>query len=196
MEPLLNKKLAALSKELGLGLVATNDVHYINKEDAEYHDILLCIQTGKTVEDENRMSFPTKEFYFKSQEEMELIFGEYPEALENTVKIAERCEVEFDFSKYFLPEYQVPEGETLASYLEKLCREGLVRRYGEITPEIEERFVYELGVIKEMGFPGYFLIVWDMVNYAKVHGIMVGPGRGSAAGSIVSYSLGILEIDP
>lgn len=196
VEPGLNKKLAALAKEVGVGIVATNDVHYTNKEDAEFHDILLCIQMGKTVDEENRMKFPTQEFYFKSQQEMELIFAEYPEALENTVKIAERCEVEFDFSKYYLPEYQVPEGETLESYLEKLCREGLKRRYGEITPEVEERFVYELGVIKEMGFPGYFLIVWDMVNFAKSHDIMVGPGRGSAAGSIVSYSLGITEIDP
>ncbi len=196
MEPGLNRQLAELAKEMGVGLVATNDVHYTNREDAEYHDILLCIQTGKTLEDENRMTFPTKEFYFKSQEEMALVFAEYPEALENTVKIAERCEVNFDFSKYYLPDYQVPEGETLASYLEKLCRDGLEKRYGEITPEIEERFVYELGIIKEMGFPGYFLIVWDMINFAKNNGIMVGPGRGSAAGSIVSYSLGITEIDP
>ncbi|MDO4542692.1 MAG: DNA polymerase III subunit alpha, partial [Bacillota bacterium] len=193
----LNKQIAALGKELNIPLVATNDVHYTNREDAEYHDILLCIQMGKTIDDPNRMRFETDQFYFKTQEEMAAVFKEYPEALANTKVIADKCDVELHFAPpYFLPEYPVPEGYDVLSYLRKLCEDGLKARYPEITEEIRERFEYELGIIIKMDFPSYFLIVWDMINYAKENDIMVGPGRGSAAGSIVAYSLGITDIDP
>lgn len=193
----INKQIAALSRELNIPLVATNDVHYTNREDSEYHDILLCIQMGKTIDDPNRMRFETDQFYFKTQEEMAEVFKEYPEALANTKVIADKCDVELHFAPpYFLPEYPVPEGYDVTSYLRKLCEDGLKERYQEITPEIQERFEYELGIILKMDFPSYFLIVWDMINFAKENGIMVGPGRGSAAGSIVAYALGITDIDP
>ncbi|MBZ4686749.1 MAG: DnaE [Clostridiales bacterium] len=192
----VNRVLVEMSKKLGIPLVATNDVHYTKKEDAKIHDVLLCIQTGKTLQDEERMKFATSEFYLKSADEMRLLFGEIPDALTNTVKIAERCNVEFDFGELHLPDYQVPEGYDKQSYLEKLCHDGLKKRYSKITPEIKERLQHELRIIKQMGYPGYFLIVWDLVNFARKKGILVGPGRGSAAGSLVAYVLGITNIDP
>jgi len=192
----VNNLLIRLSEETGIPLVATNDVHYLKKEDAVVHDVLLCIQTGKTVDDKDRMKFPTDEFYLKSCEEMEEIFDFKREALENTVWIGERCNVTLDFNTMHLPEYKVPEGYTNIEYLRKLCMEGLKNRYSDITPEIEERFNFEFKTIVDMGYVDYFLIVWDFIKYAKDRGIMVGPGRGSAAGSIVSYALGIIDIDP
>lgn len=196
-DKLVNPGIISLARELNIPLVATNDVHYVEPEDAEYHDILLCIQTGKTLEDENRMRYEGGQFYFKTGEEMEALFPDCPDAIENTHKIADMCNVDFHFAPpYFLPEFPVPEGFTVPTYLRYLCEEGLKKRYDVITGEIKERFEYEYGIIMEMGFPSYFLIVWDMINYAKEHGIMVGPGRGSAAGSIVAYSLGITDIEP
>jgi len=192
----VNELLIRLSEETGIPLVATNDVHYLKKEDALVHDVLLCIQTGKTVDDKDRMKFPTDEFYLKSCEEMWELFDYKKEALENTVWIGERCNVTLDFSTMHLPEYKVPEGYTNVEYLRKLCIEGLKKRYNDITPEIEERFDFEFKTIVDMGYVDYFLIVWDFIKYAKDKGIMVGPGRGSAAGSIVSYALGIIDIDP
>ncbi len=192
----VNRDLVALARELDLGLVATNDLHYIRRDDAMVHDVLLCIQTGKTVNDPNRLKFPTPEFYFKTGEEMARSFGEIPEALANTVAIAERCNFALTPGNYQLPDYEVPEGFTKDSYLEYLCRQNLPRRYPKITAELEERLNYELSVIKKTGFAGYFLIVWDFVRYAKNRGIPVGPGRGSGAGSLVGYLLGITELDP
>jgi DNA polymerase-3 subunit alpha len=189
--------LLKLAKEFKVKTVATNDVHYLNREDHTLHEVLLRIQTGKTVKDALKIGFSTEEFYFKSYEEMHQIFRDVEEALANTMEIAEKCQVNFEFGKIILPHYEVPEGETLDSYLEKLCYEGAKKRYGgEIPPLVKERLDYELRVIKEMGFSGYFLIVWDVINWAKRNGIRVGPGRGSAAGSIVSYVLGIVDIDP
>lgn len=195
-EHIANRGLIQIARELNLPLVATNDLHYVNKEDALAHDILLCIQTGRVRDDANRMRFPSDEFYLKSAEEMELLFGEYPEALENTVKIAERCHIEFEFGHLYLPRFDVPEGHTLDTYLRELCEEGMKKRYGVVTPELQERLDYELDIIKTMDFSGYFLLVWDMINFAHKEGIYVGPGRGSAAGSITAYSLGITNIDP
>lgn len=192
----VNAGLVRLSRELGLPLVATNDVHCVEKTDAEVQEILLCIQTGKTLEDADRMQFESREFYLKSRAEMELVLGQYPEAMDNTLAIAERCQLELEFGRLHLPEYQVPEGHNLDSYLEELCREGLRQRYQPVTAEMEARLEYELGVIRRMGYSGYFLIVWDFVNYARRQGIFVGPGRGSAAGSLVAYVLGITNIDP
>ena len=193
-QKLVNRELIQLSEETGIPLVATNDVHYLRKEDAVVHDVLLCIQTGKTIDEEDRMKFPTNEFYLKSYEEMAELFPN--EALENTVKISERCNVDIEFGNLHLPKYEIPEGYTNVEYLKKLCVEGLKDRYIEITNEIEERFYFEFNTIVEMGYVDYFLIVWDFIKYAKDNGIMVGPGRGSAAGSIVSYALGIIDIDP
>ena len=192
----LNKLLVSLGKELAIPLVATNDLHYVDKEDAQVHDTLLCIQTGSTVNEENRLRFQTEEFYLKSREEMERIFSHLPEALDNTVKIAERCQVKLDFNQTHLPYYQVPEGYSLETYLEELCLQGLGERYPLLTTEIKEKLSYELDIIKKMGYAAYFLIVWDFINYAKQKGIYVGPGRGSAAGSLVAYALGITDIDP
>lgn len=192
----VNHELVRLSRETNIPLVATNDVHYINRNDAKVHDILLCIQTGKTINDKDRMRFPTSEFYLKSPEEMSSLFPNIPEAIENTVKIAERCNVEFDFNTIHLPKYNVPEGYTNSQYLRKLCYEGLEKRYKVITDEIRDRLEYEINIIENMGYVDYFLIVWDFIKFAKDNGIMVGPGRGSAAGSLVSYSLGIIDIDP
>ena len=192
----VNQQLIKLSQETGIPLVATNDVHYLRREDAVVHDVLLCIQTGKTIEDTDRMKFPTNEFYLKSYVEMKSIFGDINGALENTVKIAERCNVTLDFDTLHLPEYKVPEGYTNVEYLKKLCMEGLKNRYKTITSEIMKRFEFEFNTIVQMGYTDYFLIVWDFVRFAKEEGIMVGPGRGSAAGSIVSYALGIIDIDP
>lgn len=192
----LNSQIAELSKETGIPLVATNDVHYIAKEDAKLQDVLMCIQMGKVFNDPTRLRFDTEEFYLKDWSEMNLALGEYPEALDNTLKIAEMCNVTFTFGENHMPVFAVPEGHTLESYLEKLCLEGLKRRYKEPDEKVYKRLYYELDIIKKMGYPGYFLIVWDFVNYARQAGIYVGPGRGSAAGSIVSYTLGITDIDP
>ncbi len=191
-----NPLLYKLAKELGAAVVATNDLHYVKKEDSDAHDILLCVQTGKTKDDPNRMSFSTNEFYLKSKQEMELALGEYPEALGNTLVIAERCNMNFDLGNLYLPNYRVPEGHTLFTYLAELCHKGLQERYDFVTQELKERLEYELDVIKKMDYPGYFLITWDMINYARSQGIFVGPGRGSAAGSLVAYTLGITNIDP
>ena len=195
-QKLVNRELIQLSEETGIPLVATNDVHYLKKEDAVVHDVLLCIQTGKTVDEEDRMKFPTSEFYLKSYEEMAELFPHELEALENTVLISERCNVNIEFGNLHLPKYEIPEGYTNVEYLKELCIEGLKDRYSEITSEIEERFYFEFNTIVDMGYTDYFLIVWDFIKYAKDNGIMVGPGRGSAAGSIVSYALGIIDIDP
>jgi len=193
---MVNRELIKISRETGIPLVATNDVHYLKKEDALVHDILLCIQTGKTIDEEDRMKFPTNEFYLKSPEEMRSIFYDNLEALENTAWIADRCNVDLDFDSLHLPEYKVPQGFTNEEYLRHLCEEGLRKRYKNITQEIKDRFEYEFKTIVEMGYVDYFLIVWDFIKFAKDNGIMVGPGRGSAAGSIVSYALGIIDVDP
>ena len=192
----INPQLVRLADELGVGLVATNDIHYAKKEDAKYQDVLMCIQMQKTVEDDDRMRFETEEFYIKSQEQMQELFSYAPTAITNTAKIAERCNVEFDFHTRHLPSYAVPDGKTAWDYLNELCEKGLKKRYDPVTDELKDRLSYELSVIKNMGFVDYFLIVWDFINYAKSNGIGVGPGRGSAAGSMVSYTLGITDIDP
>ena len=192
----VNAKLAQIGEETGIPLVATNDVHYVNREDARVQDVLMCIQMAKTLDDESRMKFETQEFYLKSWDEMNLALGEYQEALANTVKIAERCNVEFTFGENHMPVFKVPEGFTIETYLEKLCMEGLHKRYGEPTEKAFKRLEYELKIIKQMGYPGYFLIVWDFIQFAKNANIFVGPGRGSAAGSLVAYTLGITDIDP
>ena len=186
-------------QETGIPLVATNDIHYTFKEDVQAHDILLCIQTGKTVQtvqDEDRMRYEGGQFYVKSPEEMYKQFPYAKEALENTYKIAKRCQVEFEFHNLKLPKYDVPDGYHASSYLRQLCQEGLKKRYKKITEEVQQRLEYELNIIEEMGYVDYFLIVWDFIKYAKDQDIMVGPGRGSAAGSIVSYCLQITNIDP
>ncbi|GAB6118146.1 DNA polymerase III subunit alpha [Thermoanaerobacter brockii subsp. lactiethylicus] len=192
----VNKELIRLSKETGIPLVATNDVHYLEKKDAKAHEVLLCIQTGKTIDDEDRMSFPTDEFYLKSPEEMENLFSCCKEAIENTEKITDMCNVEFEFNKTKLPKYDLPEGVDSYEYLRNLCYEGLYKRYKNPSKEVIERLDYELSVIKQMGYVDYFLIVWDFIKFAKDNGIMTGPGRGSAAGSLVAYTLGITNIDP
>ena len=192
----VNRGILRLHGETGLPLVVTNDAHYLRREDAEAHDVLLCIQTGKTVDDENRMRYEPRNFFLRSTEEMAALFPDYPEAIENTGKIAERCNVEFTFGKYHLPEFKLPEGYDSFSYLKKLCAEGFAERYGEGTPEYRKQLEYEQNMIEKMGFTDYFLIVSDFVRYAKSVGIPVGPGRGSAAGSMVSYCLRITDIDP
>ena len=194
----VNQKLVEMSRELDIPLVATNDSHYLRKEDAYNHEVLLCIQTGKKMSDEDRMRFETDELYIKSQEEMMEYFKNVPEAIENTIKIAEKCNVEFEFGHTILPNYEVPaEFKTHFEYLKKLTDDGIRNRYGENpSEEIIERENYELGVIEKMGYTDYFLIVWDYVHYAKSHGIPVGPGRGSGAGSIVAYAIEITDIDP
>ncbi len=195
-QTLVNQQLLKMSSETGIPLVATNDVHYTYAEDAKAHDILLCIQTGKKLADENRMRYEGGQYYVKSPEEMEKLFPFALQALENTQKIADRCSVEIEFGVTKLPKYDVPDGYTSWEYLQKLCWEGLEKRYGTPSEELKERLEYELNTIKNMGYVDYFLIVWDFIKYAKDHGIAVGPGRGSAAGSIVSYCLGITTIDP
>lgn len=195
---LANQKLIQLSRELDIPLVATNDAHYLKREDAYNHEVLLCIQTGKRMTDEDRMKFDTDELYVKSPEEMSAFFSNVPDAIENTVKIAEKCNVEFEFGHTILPNYDVPtEFKTHYDYLEKLTLDGMKERYGDnITEEMQERMKFELGVINKMGYVDYFLIVWDYIHYAKIHDIPVGPGRGSGAGSIVAYAIGITDIDP
>ena len=192
----VNQALLRIGKETGIKLVATNDVHYIMAEDAEAHDILLCIQTQKKVQDEDRMRYEGGQYYLKSEEQMLELFPYATEAVENTEEIAKRCSVEIEFGNYKLPRYNVPDGFTAQGYLEKLCTDGLYERYGSPSQELEERLHYELNTINTMGFTDYFLIVWDFIKYAKDNGISVGPGRGSAAGSVVSYALGITSIDP
>ena len=192
----VNPHLVKLSRETGIPLVATNDCHYVDRQDSDAHDILLCIQTGKIVEEKERLKFPNDQFYLKSHEEMEALFPYAEESIANTVKIAERCNVDFDFNTIHLPEFQPPEGESVNQYLRKLCTEGLIYRYGESTSELRDRLDYELDTIEKMGYTEYFLIVWDFIKYAKDNNIAVGPGRGSAAGSIVAYTLGITDIDP
>ena len=195
-QKIVNEKLVEISKAEGVPLVAANDVHYISRQDAGVHDVLLCIQTGKTVEESERMRFETEEFYFKTAEEMEDLFADYEGALSNSLKIAERCNVEKDFSKRYLPEYHMPEGKNPDIYLRELCYKGLETRYSEVTSDIKERLEYELKVISKMDYSHYFLIVWDLIEYAKKEKVIVGPGRGSAAGSLVAFSLGITNIDP
>lgn len=195
-QKMVNQQLMRMSKELGIGLVATNDVHYTYAQDAAPHDILLCIQTGKKLSDEDRMRYEGGQYFVKSPEEMARLFPYAPEALENTHKIAQRCHVEIEFGVTKLPKYDVPEGYTSWEYLNKLCFEGLKERYDPVTEELTERLNYELGTIRQMGYVDYFLIVWDFIKYARDHDIMVGPGRGSAAGSLVAYTLGITKLDP
>ena len=195
-QALVNQRLLQMSEELDIELAATNDVHYTLAEDEKPHDILLCIQTAKKLDDENRMRYEGGQYYVKSPEEMAQLFPYALQALENTQRIADRCEVEIEFGVTKLPKYDVPEGMTSWEYLNKLCFEGLERHYDEPPQELRERLEYELNTIKNMGYVDYFLIVWDFIKYAKDHGIAVGPGRGSAAGSIVSYCLEITNIDP
>lgn len=192
----VNEHLLKLSEELEIPLVATNDVHYIHKEDAKAHDILLCVQTGKTVDEENRMRYPSHEFYLKSPEEMHDSFAYAAEALNNTVKIAEQCNYDYEFHVSKLPKFPLPEGVDPFEYLKEVCYKGLRERYKEITKVITERLDYELDVIKTMGYVDYFLIVWDFIRFSNENKIATGAGRGSAAGSIVAYTLGITKIDP
>lgn len=195
-QKLVNSQLVKLSKETGIPLVATNDAHYLRKEDARAHEVLLCIQTGKNMNDEDRMRFSTEDFYVKSPEEMADVFVNVPEAIQNTVKIGEMCNVELEFGKLHLPKFSIPDNKDAFKYLKELCYEGLNRLFGECIEDKLERLEYELSVIKQMGYVDYFLIVGDFIKYAKDNGIPVGPGRGSAAGSLVAYCLGITNIDP
>ena len=192
----VNQGILRLSRETGLPLVVTNDAHYLRREDSRMQDVLMCVQMGKTVDDPNRMKFETDEFYLKSEEELRELFPQQAEAFENTVKIADRCNVEFTFGKYHLPEFQLPEGYDSLSYLKELCGKGFEERYGDRHPEYRKQLDYEIDMIEKMGFTDYFLIVSDFVRYAKSVGIPVGPGRGSAAGSMVSYTLHITDLDP
>lgn len=192
----VNRQLATWGKEFGLGLVAANDVHFLERGHHEAHDVMVCIGTGAMVQDERRLRY-SPELYLKTAEEMAALFGEFPGALENTVRIAERCRVELEFGKSRFPVFHPPEGRTREGYLRELCEEGFVRRYGAgAGPELRERLSYELGVLERLGFTSYFLIVWDFIRFAKENGISVGPGRGSAAGSMVAYVLGITDLDP
>ena len=192
----VNQQLLKMHRETGIELVATNDVHYTLAEDAQPHDVLLCLQTGKKLTDEDRMRYEGGQYYVKSPEEMERLFPYAPEALENTHKIAQRCHVEIEFGVTKLPKFDVPEGYTSREYLNELCFRGLEERYQPVTEELKERLNYELSTIRNMGYVDYFLIVWDFIKYARDHDIMVGPGRGSAAGSLVAYTLGITQLDP
>ena len=192
----VNAGLMRMSEETGIELVATNDVHYTYAEDAEPHDILLCLQTGKKLSDENRMRYEGGQYFVKSEEEMRALFPYAAQAIDNTQKIADRCNVEIEFGVTKLPHFDVPEGYDSWTYLNKLCHEGLVRRYPDKHEELLPKLDYELSIIQKMGYVDYFLIVWDFINYARTHGIPVGPGRGSAAGSLVSYTTGITNIDP
>ncbi len=197
-QALVNQKLVQLSQKLNIPLVITNDSHYLKKEDAYNHEVLLCVQTAKKMSDPDRMRFETDDFYLKSPEEIQAFLPNIPEALENTVKIAQKCNVEFEFGHTILPNYEVPaEYATHYDYFKKLCDDGIQKRYGEnISQEIKDRVEYEMGVIQKMGYVDYFLIVWDFIHYAKENGIPVGPGRGSGAGSIVAYAIEITDIDP
>ena len=193
----VNEGLIRLSGETGIPLIATNDAHYLRREDAETQDILMCIQTGKTLDEPNRMRFETREFYVKSEEEMARLFPGHPEAIENTAKIAGLCNLEFEFGRYHLPLFQLPQGWTDGdAYFEHLCQEGFSYRYPQAPEGYRERLRMEMDMIRQMGFVDYFLIVSDFIAYAKRSGIPVGPGRGSAAGSMVAYCLDITEVDP
>ncbi len=192
----VNTDTIKISEETGIPLVATNDVHYILEEDSQFHDILLCIQTGKTVNNKNKMNYTSNQYFLKSPEQMYELFSEVPQALENTIKIADRCNVEFEFNNLKLPKFEVPNNTTPAEYLKQLCYKGLNKRYSQINPDIEERLEYEIEMITKMGFVDYFLIVSDFIHYAKSKKIPVGPGRGSAAGSIVAFVLEITDVDP
>ena len=192
----VNQGVLRIARETGLPLVVTNDAHYLRKEDAAMQDVLLCVQTGKTVDDENRMKFQTEEFYLKSEEDLRQLFPNVPEAFENTVKIADRCNLEFVFNEYHLPSFHVPEGYTNEEYFRKLCYDGFRERYENPPKEYVDRLEYEIGVISRMGYVNYYLIVWDFIRYAKENGIPVGPGRGSGAASIVAYCMHITEVDP
>ena len=195
-QQVVNQQLLRMHKETGIGLVATNDIHYTYEADADAHDILLCLQTGKKLSDEDRMRYEGGQYFVKSFEQMQELFSFAPQALENTYAIASRCHVDIEFGVTKLPRFDVPDGLTAWEYLNRLCREGLARLYDTVTPELEERLSYELSTIQRMGYVEYFLIVWDFIRFARDHGIPVGPGRGSAAGSLVSYSLGITRLDP
>ena len=192
----VNLGIQRLSRETGLPMVVTNDAHYLRKEDAKMQDVLLCIQTGKTVDDQNRMKFQTQEFYVKSEEELRTLFPGLPEAFENTVKIADRCDLEFTFHEYHLPAFPVPAGYTNEGYFRELCYKGFQERYPREPKEYKDRLEYEISVISSMGYVNYYLIVWDFIRYAKEQGIPVGPGRGSGAGSIAAYCMHITEVDP
>lgn len=195
-EKIVCRELAIISQSTGIPLVATNDLHYLKREDASIHDVLLCIQTGKTVQDEDRMRFPGNDFYMKSEAEMRALFADFPQALDNSLRIAEACDLEFHFGEFHLPYFDIPEGYEPVAYLDKLAWDKFARRYPQPEKKITERFNYELQMIKQMGFAEYFLIVQDLVNWARQNQVPVGPGRGSAAGSLVSYVLGITNIDP
>ncbi len=195
-QKMLNRELIRLARELDLGVVATNDIHYVKREDAEFQDILMCIQMGKTVTDDDRMKMSTQEMFVKSEDEMKELFSYIPEAIENTQKIADMCNVDIEFGKLHLPEFALPEGYTSPQYLRELCIKGFEKRYPDADDSLRERLEYELSTIEAMGYVDYFLIVWDFIHFARENGIMVGPGRGSAAGSIVSYCLEITNIDP
>jgi len=192
----LNRQLVDLANDLKLPLVATNDVHYIRQDQARAHDVLLCIQTGKTLDDPDRLRFPTDQFYLKSPAEMAALFDEVPPALTNTLAIAERCQFDFTFGELHLPDYQLPAGEDAAGYLRRLSYQGLTRRYPHDDGTARRRLEYELGIIEQMGYPGYFLIVWDMVNFARRRGIPGGPGRGSGPGRLGGHCPGITNIYP
>ena len=192
----VNQGIQRLSRETGLPMVVTNDAHYLRKEDAKMQDVLLCIQTGKTVDDQNRMKFQTQEFYVKSEEELRILFPGLDEAFENTVKIADRCNLEFTFHEYHLPAFPVPAGYTNEGYFRELCYKGFQERYPQEPEEYKKRLEYEISVISSMGYVNYYLIVWDFIRYAKEQGIPVGPGRGSGAGSIAAYCMHITEVDP
>ena len=192
----LNSEIIRLSKELDIPLVATSDVHYLDRQDAKAHDALLCIQTQTTIDNQDRMKFQTDQSYFKSPEEMKARFSEVPEAIKNTVKIAEKCQVDIDFTELHLPKFTAPGGEDNTEFFTRLVNEGIKQRYDNVTDEIKKRVAHEVKIIKDSGYISYFLIVWDFINHAKEKGIPVGPGRGSAAGSIVSYAMGITDLDP
>jgi len=192
----VNAELISMSRSLEIPLIATNDVHYVRPEDASAQDLLLCIQTGTTIDDPKRMRMSAQDYYLRSPEEMALLFAEVPEALANTLAIAERCNISLKRTQYHIPPFAVPEGYDAQSYLRHLCEEGLKQHYDPITDEVMERLNHELALIHDMGFDTYFLIVWDLIRYAKANGILVGPGRGSGAGSIVAYSLDITGLDP
>ena len=193
----INPQIIRLSRETGIPLVCTNDCHYIAPEDSKMHHVLICIQTGRTVEDEGTLEFGSEEFYLKSQEEMAALFPDVPEAIENTGKIADRCNVELEFGKTKLPAFTTPDGSDNQAFFQKLCREGLVRRYGDgVTQELRDRLEYEMNTIAQMGYVNYYLIVWDFIRYAQSVGIPVGPGRGSGVGSLAAYCVGITNVDP
>ena len=196
VQPKINAQLAEIAVSTGLPLVATGDVHYLRHEDARAHEALLCIQSGDSLANPNHWRFDTDQFFFKTPEEMQQDFAAYPEAVARTLEIAERCTVTMELGRILLPSFPTPEGRDAFDYLVELCEKGLQKRYEKVTPELQERLKFELKTIREMGFADYFLIVWDFISFAKRNGIGVGPGRGSAAGSLVAYSLEITDIDP